>query len=90
METTQATAQQDSITTMIPARVPTPCGVCGVDCAEEHSWACAIDCMDPHADQCDVPGCGRWLCFDHVSIEAQPWDLLACDGVDVRFSSARG
>ena len=45
-----------------------PCWQCG----DEAPWTC------------DTPGCGRWVCHEHTVVEAQAWDVLGADGVDIR------
>ena len=41
-------------------------------------------CGDDAPWSCDAPGCGRWVCDAHTAVEAQAWDLLGVDGVDIR------
>lgn len=52
------------------------------------SGACWV-CGDEATDQCEAPGCARWVCLAHVIIEAQWWDVQGFDGVDIRCPTHR-
>lgn len=54
------------------------CWICGavatVQCDHAYRW------QDPDQQ------CTRWLCWEHVTVEAQPGDAYGADGVDIRCS----
>jgi hypothetical protein len=54
-----------------PALVSLASGACW-QCGDEAPWTC------------DTPGCARWVCHEHTVVEAQAWDSLGADGVDIR------
>jgi hypothetical protein len=53
------------------------CCVCGALASER------CDYQEPPGRD-DAPRCHRWVCDDHLVIEAQAWDTHGWDGVDVR------
>ena len=46
-------------------------------------WSCGVEAED----QCD--DCRRWVCPEHLIIEAQAWDVQGWDGVDFRCTAHR-
>lgn len=53
---------------------------------DEGTGPCAL-CGTEADSRCD--DCQCWLCYDHLTIEAQWWDTLAADGVDYRCPDHR-
>jgi hypothetical protein len=65
--------------------------------ATEHTGPCWV-CGAPATQRCDYrkppgryddPRCDRWVCDDHLTIEAQAWDTHGGDGVDMRCHAHR-
>lgn len=46
-----------------------------------------IVCGEDAESQCD--DCQRWLCYEHLIVEAQAWDVHGFDGVDFRCHEHR-